>query len=145
MTPNNIKLGPGQLFIHTPDDPQPPPLYVTECTAEYEEEQIEWPKENPYLKLNPPEATSTATLQVSEALSRCCTALADCIRAVREFAAGVLSAEHTQAALKAAKVNGALAEAPPRVRHLAMHGKKYRTQKKNIARALREHRRRTRE
>ncbi len=46
---------------------------------------------------------------------------------------------------KTAELKAAIAEAPPRVRHLAMHGKKYRTQKKNIARALREHRRRTRE
>ena len=32
----------------------------------------------------------------------------------------------------------ALVEAPPRVRRLALYGKKYRTRKKNINRALRE-------
>lgn len=150
MTHNNIKLGPGQLFFHTPDEPQPKPLYVLEDAPDIEAaEPIEWPKENPYIIPNPPEATFTATLQVSEplrrageAFSRCATALADFIRAMVEFAASVLSAEQIQAALKAAKVNEALAEAPPRVRHLALHGKKYRTQKKNTARALREYQRR---
>ncbi len=46
--------------------------------------------------------------------------------------------------LKAAEVKAALNEAPPRVRHLAKHGKKYRTRKKNINRALRDYRRRHR-
>lgn len=45
---------------------------------------------------------------------------------------------------KAAEVKAALNEAPPRVRHLAEHGKKYRTRKKNINRALRDYRRRHR-
>lgn len=40
------------------------------------------------------------------------------------------------------KVRAALNEAPPKVRHLALHGKKYRTQKKNINRALRDSQRR---
>ncbi len=42
----------------------------------------------------------------------------------------------------AAKVRAALNEAPPKVRHLALHGKKYRAKKKNINRALRDYQRR---
>lgn len=38
----------------------------------------------------------------------------------------------------------ALSQAPPKVRHLAEHGKKRRTRKKNINRALREYRRKDR-
>ncbi len=44
--------------------------------------------------------------------------------------------------LKAARTQQALKEAPPRVRHLAYHSKKHRTQKKNINRAMREYYRR---
>lgn len=54
----------------------------------------------------------------------------------------ILQGVNTAQLLKVVEVQAALKEAPPRVRSLAWHGKKYRTQKKNINRALREYQRR---
>jgi hypothetical protein len=76
--------------------------------------------------------------RAGEALRRACQDLGAFICAMADFAAAVLSL----GLLEAAKVQAALNEAPPRVRHLATHGKKYRTRKKNINRALREYQRR---
>ena len=70
--------------------------------------------------------------RAGEALSRTAKGLADFIRAMVDYVAEIMPAEM----LKAAKVQAALNEAPPRVHHLAEHGKKYRTRKKNINRAL---------
>lgn len=76
--------------------------------------------------------------RAGEALGRTCQGLADFIRAMVEFAAVVLTPD----AIEAAKTQVAIAQAPPKVRHLAKHGK-HRTRKKNTNRALREYKRRT--
>ena len=83
--------------------------------------------------------------RLSESLRRAGAALAgltpylsDFIRAMVDFAAAAFPSLS-----KAAEMQAALNAAPPRVRHLAQHGKKYRTRKKNINRALREYKRRS--
>lgn len=63
------------------------------------------------------------------------------LRAAAEYVV-TMCQQATAQLSKATEVKAALKEAPPRVRHLAEHGKKYRTRKKNINRALREYRRR---
>ena len=78
--------------------------------------------------------------KAGKALSRTAQGLADFIRAMVEFAAVVLTPE----AINAAKKQVAVAQAPPRVRHLAQHSKKHRTRKKNTNRAMRDYQRRTR-
>lgn len=76
--------------------------------------------------------------RAGEALGRTGKALADFIRAMVDYVAAICPPE----LLEAAKAQHALNEAPPRVRHLALHSKKHRTRKKNINRALREYHRR---
>lgn len=77
---------------------------------------------------------------VGECIGRAAKALGDFCR---EFAAGVSALAPTFKWLsECVNTKIALDEAPPRVRHLAYHGKKYRTQKKNINRALKDRRRR---
>jgi hypothetical protein len=150
-------------FIKTPEGLQP--LHALEETEEMEQEQeeIQWPKENPYIKAAEPAeftaetkidpdiaemfmapdvregfaALGRALAQFGEALGKVVRAAADCIVAIAR------GADIAQL-LKAAEVKAALKEAPPRVRHLAKHGKKYRTRKKNINRALRDYQRRHR-
>lgn len=82
-------------------------------------------------------ALGEACKQFAELLGKIVRAAVDCVVAI---ARGVDIAQ----LLKIAKVQAALNEAPPRVRHLALHSKKRRTQKKNINRALREYQRRSR-
>lgn len=78
---------------------------------------------------------------LGESFKHAARVLGSVARAAADFAAATLS---NMCALyrKAAKVQAALNEAPPKVRHLALHGKKYRTKKKNINRALRDYQRR---
>ena len=162
MPPKNSKIGPGMLctFIKTPEGLQP--LYALEETEEMEQEQeeIQWPKENPYLTKEAREASFTAETKIApdiaemftapdvregfaalgralgqagETVGRLLRAFVDCWVATTSCLSQQLS--------KAVKVQAALKEAPPRVRHLAKHGKKYRTRKKNINRALRDYER----
>lgn len=81
---------------------------------------------------------------LDEACKQMAVTLGAIVRAAADYAAAILS---NVGALysKAKRVQAALKEAPPHVRHLACRGKKYRTQKKNINRALREYRRRHKE
>lgn len=80
-------------------------------------------------------ALGEACKQAAEAMGKAARAAVNCVVAtVREVDIAQL--------FKAAKVQEALKEAPPRVRHLAKHGK-HRTRKKNTNRALREYKRRT--
>lgn len=144
--------GRAPTFIQTPEGLQP--LHALEETEEMEQEQeeIQWPKENPCIKaaelaeftaerLITPDvresfvALGRALAQAGEALGKVVWAAVDCLVAI---ARGTDIAQ----LLKAAEVKAALNEAPPRVRHLAEHGKKYRTRKKNINRALRDYQRR---
>lgn len=83
-----------------------------------------------------PDKIQEPLLRASVALGRACAAVADFICAMAQFVAEVLPLLPDAMELQAA-----LNEAPPRVRHLAAHGKKRRTRKKNIRRALREHKR----
>lgn len=73
-----------------------------------------------------------ACKQAGEALGKAVRAAVNCITA---WTRGV-DLEQCVRELQAIK------EAPPRVRHLALHGKKRRTRKKNINRALREYQKR---
>lgn len=84
-----------------------------------------------------------AVNRAGEALERAAKGIADFVRAMVELAAAVIPDGYISVAKSAAEIKVALNEAPPRVRHLALHGKKYRTRNKNINRALREYRRRT--
>lgn len=153
MPPKNTMLGPGTVYFHTPEGLQP--LHTLGGTPDIEAEAPEWPKDNPYVIKADQEATFTAEAKINpdvvkaftavgvtcaqavEALAKFCRAVVDCVGAI-------LGGMDIGQLLKAAKVQAALKEAPPRVRHLANHGKKYRTQKKNINRALRDHERRQR-
>ena len=88
---------------------------------------------------HPLDRLSDPLQRAGAALGCAAKSIADFIRAMVEFAAAVYPPEM----LKVAKELQALKEAPPRVRHLAYHSKKHRTQRKNINRALREYQRRT--
>lgn len=77
--------------------------------------------------------------RASRALDRGVKGLCDFVRAMVEYLAAICPPE----LLKNAKVQQALKEAQPRIRHLAYNSKKHRVQKKNINRALREYQRRT--
>lgn len=153
MPPKDIKLGPGTVYFQTPEGLQPLGA-ITEATV-VEPEETEWAEEGPaVIKAAPEDATFTAEVQISPDVAKAFTALGEAFisvvetmgKAVRAFADCVVAiARGVDIAqiLKAAKVQKALNEAPPGVRHLALHGKKYRTRKKNINRALREQQRRT--
>lgn len=80
--------------------------------------------------------------RAGEALGNVSRDLGEFVRAMVDFVAAVTAG--LPDVLKNLEVQAALLEAPPKVRHLALHGKKYRTRKKNINRALREYRRRHR-
>lgn len=90
---------------------------------------------------SPLEHISEPMQRAGEALGRAAKHLGDFFR---EFASGVsiVCANYAKLLKYVNDQQEALKEAPQRVRHLAEHGKKYRTQKKNINRALREYRRR---
>lgn len=149
---NTIKLGPGTMYYHEPEGLSP--LYALEEAPEIEAEAPEWPKENPYIKPTK-DATFTAEARISpevseaftkmgEACKKTAEALVDLLRAAVGCVVAIARGVDIAQLLKTAKVQAALNEAPPRVRHLATHGKKYRTRKKNVNRALREYRRRSR-
>jgi hypothetical protein len=80
--------------------------------------------------------------RLNETLREAAKSLASVILAFRDGVRAICQGANFTQLLKAAKVQAALNEAPPRVRHLAKHGKKYRTRKKNLNRALREYERR---
>lgn len=79
---------------------------------------------------------------LGEACKQAAESLGAFFRAVVDCGVAIAQGVDIPQLLKATKVRAALKEAPPRVRHLAEHGKKYRTRKKNINRALREYQRR---
>lgn len=94
------------------------------------------------VQYNSPDSTKAFTA-LSEACRQTAEALAKFVRAAVDCVAAAARGVDIALLLRAAKVQAALNEAPPRVRHLAEHGKKARTQKKNINRALREYERRS--
>ena len=155
MPPKNpIELGPGTVYFQTPEGPQPLGS-ITEATA-IEAEETEWAEDHPAaIKASPEETTFTAEVKINPDIAKAFKALGEaCVQAAEALGKAVRAAADCVVAmargvdiaqlLKAAKVQAALNEAPPRVRHLAEHGKKYRTRKKNINRALREYQRRSR-
>lgn len=154
MPPKDIKLGPGTVYFQTPEGPQSLGS-ITEATA-IEAEETEWAEDNPVvIKTAPEEATFTAEMKISpdvakaftafgEACRQTAGALGKLFRAAVDCVVAIARGMDIAQLLKAAKVQEALKEAPPRVRHLAQHSKKHRTRKKNINRALREHQRRNR-
>lgn len=86
---------------------------------------------------------SKAFAALGEACKLFTELLGGIVRAATDCVVAIARGADTAQLLKAAKVETALKEATPRVRHLALHGKKYRTRKKNINRALREYQRRS--
>ena len=151
MTPKSIKPGAGEVYYQAPEGLQQ--LYPLDEAPEAVE-GIEWPKENPYIKPTT-DATFTAEMLITpevskafatlgEACKRAAEALGRAVRAAADCAAAIARGVDIAQLLKAVRVQEALKEAPPRVRHLAQHSKKHRTRKKNINRALREYQRRTR-
>lgn len=77
--------------------------------------------------------------RMGESLRDAAKSLGASCRAYADAVAAILHGVNFTQLLKTAKVQAALKEAPPKVRHLAKHGKKYRTRKKNINRALRDY------
>lgn len=134
------------------------------CKSIYPLEEVEddpvwaekWAKENPHIKAAQEPATFTAEMKIDQdiaevtkaftALEETCRqtakVLGKMVQAAVDYLVAIAQGIDIPALLKAAEVQAALNEAPSRVRHLAMHGKKYRTRKKNINRALREYQRR---
>ena len=144
MPPKNpIELGPGTVYFQTPEGPQPLGS-ITEATA-IEAAEPEWAEDHPAVIREAKEATFTAEVKINPDIAKAFTALGEaCKRAAADCVAAIAGGMDIAQLLKAAEVQAALNEAPPRVRHLAEHGKKYRTRKKNINRALREYQRRSR-
>ena len=91
--------------------------------------------------MTPMEKLNELLQRAAEALNRVGSDLGDFIRAMVDFVAAAYSVGLLEEAKIAeemvSQMENALKEAPPRVRHLAQHSKKYRTRKKNIDRALR--------
>ena len=83
-----------------------------------------------------------AARRAGEALGRVVNGIGDFIHAMAQFADETFPIFLQAVADYGKEYKAALNEAPPRVRHLALHSKKHRTRKKNINRALREYRRR---
>lgn len=81
-----------------------------------------------------PNCYTASLIELGEACGQTAKALGNLVRAAVGF---ITTALDWSLLLKAARVQAALNEAPPKVRHLAKHGKKFRTRKKNINRALR--------
>lgn len=142
----------------------PLPFKLTADGKAIEAEEPEWAEDCPaVIKAAPEEATLTAEVKINpdvakaftalgeaftalgEACKQAAEALGKAVRAAADCAVAMVRGVDIAQLLKAAKVQAALKEAPPRVRHLAEHGKKIRTQKKNINRALRDYERRRRQ
>ena len=96
-----------------------------------------------------PEARETLiSPEARKALDDACAAAAAAVAKIAQESARIIDAwmrtEQVQTFLhtcpKAAETDAALQKASPRVRHLALHSKKRRVQKKNISRALRAYR-----
>lgn len=80
-----------------------------------------------------------AITELGEACKRVVEALGPAVRAA---ANGIAAWTRGVDPVQCARALQAINEAPPRVRHLALRGKKYRTRKKNLNRALREYQKR---
>lgn len=76
--------------------------------------------------------------RAGEAIGRLARDLCYFFRAIVEYAASIYPLEQIKTT---AETQNAIKEAPSKVRHLALHSKKFRTRKKNINRALCEYRR----
>ena len=81
--------------------------------------------------------------EMGGAFSRVAEAVGCFCRSFIDFCSELCSLVRLDNLLQVKMEQEAIKEAPPVVRHLALHGKKRRTRKKNINRALREYQRRT--
>lgn len=158
---DSAPIDPGTVYFQAPEGLQPLIPLDEAPDTEAEDWATEWPKDNPCIKPTT-DATFNAEMQIDpnvaeifaapdvakaftalgEACKRAAESLGKMVRAAADCVAAIARGMDIPALLKALEVQKALNEAPPRVRHLAQHGKKYRTRKKNINRALREYRRR---
>ena len=142
MPPKNTpKLDPGDVYFQTPEGPQQlSPLDEVPAI----EAAAECAEASPCIK-PATGATLSASLQISPDVSKALAALAETYKQTAKAVAELFraAAEYCVAAFyEFTEAQTAINEAPPRMRHLAIHGKKYRTRKKNTNRALREYRRR---
>lgn len=87
---------------------------------------------------------SDALCRLGEAAASAARALLRCYNAFADAVGAIFESLDVALLLKSARVQVALKEAPPRVRHLANNHKKRRVRKKNINRALRDYERRHR-
>ena len=150
MSHKSVKLSPDTVFFHTPEGPVP--VHPLVEAPDIEAEETEWQKEHPYIKPDAP-ATFTAGVKLNQDATKAITDLGEAItdlgEALGKAVQAVQDAANCIAAwfrcvdlaqlLKTVEEQQALKEAPPKVRQLALHGKKRRTRKKNINRALREY------
>lgn len=150
MSHKSVKLSPDTVFFHTPEGPVP--VHPLVEAPDIEAEETEWQKEHPYIKPDAP-ATFTAGVKLNQDVTKAITELGEACKQVGEaLGKAIQAAANCIAAwsrgvdlaqlLKTVEEQQALKEAPPKVRHLALHGKKRRTRKKNINRALREYQKR---
>ena len=150
MSHKSVKLSPDTVFFHTPEGPVP--VHPLVEAQDIEAEETEWQKEHPYIKPDAP-ATFTAGVELNQDVTKAITELGEaCKQVVEALGKAIQAAANCIAAwfqgvdlaqlLKTVEAQQALKEAPPKVRHLALHGKKRRTRKKNINRALREYQKR---
>lgn len=95
-----------------------------------------------HIKFNTEALAQQAFKDLGAAAVRCAEAIGKLVLAAVDAAGAIVSCVNFTQHLLAAEAEAALNTAPPRVRHLAVHGKKYRTRKKNMHRALRNYKRR---
>ena len=85
--------------------------------------------------------------RLSDSLQRAVAALGCAVKSIADFISAMMEYTVTicpPELLEATRQQQAIKEAPPKVRHLALRGKKRRTRKKNVHRAMREYQRRSR-
>lgn len=147
MPPKDSEARP-EFYVQTPEGLQPLLPLDEAPDIEAEEWAAEWPNDNPYIKPTT-DATLTAEVSISPDVAKAFTALGEACKQAAETLGKVLRAV-TDCVVTIARrediaqlLKATLKEAPPRVRHLALHHKKYRTRKKNINRALRGYKRRS--
>lgn len=147
MSHKSVKLSPDTVFFHTPEGPVP--VHPLVEAPDIEAEETEWQKEHPYIKPDAPatfaadvklnQDTIKALTEFGEACKQAVEALGKAVQAAANYIVAWFQGVDLAQLTKLAEERQALKEAPPRVRHLALHGKKRRTRKKNINRALREY------
>lgn len=138
MPPDNSEHDLKEVNLQAPGEA--PQRWSYDEVPDTEEAEPMWSKDNPYLHL------STDAQQALKELGKACAPFSEALgrltRAIMDALAAILSYVNRDPKPTAEEIPAALNMAPPRVRHLAEHGKKYRTRKKNMHRAMRAYKRR---